>query len=96
MDLVRHAAGAGPQHGPGEPYDGDVEAGLLAQLAAHRLLVGLAGLDPAAGQRPQPFTGRAAPPHEQKPPVRIGDDRPDASDALSKTKMSHNTKITTR
>ena len=49
----------------------DVQPGLLEHLTLDRHPVGLAGLDPAAGHRPQPSTGLPPPAYDEQAPVVV-------------------------
>jgi len=58
----------------------DHERGLFEHLTCHGLLVRLARLDVAAGQRPEPAAGSVGSAHEQEAFSVIGHHRTDATD----------------
>ncbi len=60
-----------------EVFDEDIEARLFAELAAHALAEGFAGVEGAARDGPSSLEGRRAAPDEQN--LRLGDDQ--AADA---------------
>ena len=75
-DLVDDAAGSRTFDGARQTAGDDAQPGLLQNLARHRLDVGFAGFDPAAGDGPEALAGRMATADEKDPPG-VDDDRPD-------------------
>jgi hypothetical protein len=80
VDVEHRAARRRPPHRTEQRPDLDHQSGLFPHLTAYRVGVRLAGLNPAAGDRPPAAARFGRPADQQQPAAGVVDDGTDAPD----------------